>query len=468
MAYSVIALKDLAELKSRRGTPANTTLATILGLNFPVVEAYTVYVWDDTSMATPDDNHIVQPTIGGITTGRWYKVDLDTVPQINSDWNSITGVAQILNKPVLSTIAISGNYNDLTGKPALSTVATTNLYSDLSGKPTIPAAQVSSDWNATTGNNQVLNKPNLTVYYLATNPAGYITTSTLTPYQLTSGLGTLAFSSATIPTNNNQLSNGAGYITNFTESDPVWTAAAPNYRTKTQNDSLYQALGTYVTTETDPTVPTYSKSLTSFSVIKSSTDTLYKDINYTPSYASLSGKPTTASGYGITDVYPLTGNPSNFISSFVELDPTVPAYAKTITGSSVIKALTDPLYKPINYIPSWTEVTSKPTFATVAVSGSYNDLSSKPVIPIVTRIERYSGVTSGVGTYTVVYTTPFSTIPHVNPVMIGASITNIIRITASSVTGFTITANNIINVAGLVPTYPTLNGLSIDVIVIDK
>lgn len=45
--------------------------------------------------------------------------------QVNSDWNSTSGVSQILNKP------------------------------------TIPAAQVNSDWNATSGVSQILNKPSL-------------------------------------------------------------------------------------------------------------------------------------------------------------------------------------------------------------------------------------------------------------------------------------------------------------------
>lgn len=39
------------------------------------------------------------------------------------------------------------------------------------------------------------------------------------------------------------------------------------------------------------------------------------------------------------------------------------------------------LYRPISYVPTWSEVTGKPTFATVATSGSYNDLSDKPTIP---------------------------------------------------------------------------------------
>jgi len=45
--------------------------------------------------------------------------------QVNSDWNASSGIAQILNKP------------------------------------TIPAAQVNSDWNASSGVAQVLNKPSL-------------------------------------------------------------------------------------------------------------------------------------------------------------------------------------------------------------------------------------------------------------------------------------------------------------------
>lgn len=41
----------------------------------------------------------------------------------------------------------------------LATVATSGSYTDLSNKPTIPAAQVQSDWNATTGLGVILNKP---------------------------------------------------------------------------------------------------------------------------------------------------------------------------------------------------------------------------------------------------------------------------------------------------------------------
>lgn len=199
--------------------------------------------------------------------------------QVNTDWNSNTGVSQLLNRPTLSTVATSGAYADLSGKPSLATVATSGSYSDLSGQPTIP-------------------------------------------------------------TNNNQLTNGAGYITS---------------------------------------VPAQS-------------------------FASLTGKPTSLSGYGITDAYPISGNPSGFLTS-------VPAQ-------------------------TWASITGKPTFATVATSGSYLDLSNRPTIK---RQETYSGTTNASGNFTVTFGTAYAVAPNIQ-----ASISNQsnaqqqIRVSSVSTTGFTV------------------------------
>jgi hypothetical protein len=38
------------------------------------------------------------------------------------------------------------------------------------------------------------------------------------------------------------------------------------------------------------------------------------------------------------------------------------------------------LYRPVGWVPAWSDVTGKPAFATVATSGSYDDLSNKPTI----------------------------------------------------------------------------------------
>ena len=51
--------------------------------------------------------------------------------QVNSDWNATSGKAQILNKPTL----FNGDYNNLTNKPVLFS----GSYNDLTNKPTIPS-----------------------------------------------------------------------------------------------------------------------------------------------------------------------------------------------------------------------------------------------------------------------------------------------------------------------------------------
>ena len=70
-----------------------------------------------------------------------------TIPaaQVNVDWNSNSGVTQILNKPTLATVATTGSYNDLI-----------NL-------PTIPAAQIQSDWNQSNSGSLdfIKNKPTI-------------------------------------------------------------------------------------------------------------------------------------------------------------------------------------------------------------------------------------------------------------------------------------------------------------------
>ena len=80
--------------------------------------------------------------------------DTTVIPdaQVNSDWNATSGVAEILNKPNLASVATSGSYNDLSNKPSLATVATSGSYNDLSNKPTIPTAtsQLANDSEFTT------------------------------------------------------------------------------------------------------------------------------------------------------------------------------------------------------------------------------------------------------------------------------------------------------------------------------
>jgi hypothetical protein len=87
--------------------------------------------------------------------------------QVNSDWNSNSGVSEILNKPTLAAVATSGDYNDLSNLPSIPAAQVNSDWNSSSGvsqilnKPTIPAAQVNSDWSASSGVAQILNKPTI-------------------------------------------------------------------------------------------------------------------------------------------------------------------------------------------------------------------------------------------------------------------------------------------------------------------
>ena len=133
-------------------------------------------------------------SVTGIVDGRDIATDgtkLDGISSgaevnVQANWSesSNTSDAFIQNKPSLSTVATSGSYTDLSNKPSLSTVATSGSYNDLSNKPTIP-----------TNNNQL------------TNGAGY-TTNTGTLTQVTSGGATTVSAG-----NGIGLNTGSGTIT---------------------------------------------------------------------------------------------------------------------------------------------------------------------------------------------------------------------------------------------------------------
>lgn len=106
--------------------------------------------------------------------------------------------------------------SDYTKTSGLATVATSGSYTDLSNKPTIPAAQVNSDWNASSGVAQILNKPTL----------GTAAAADTTDFA-TSAQGGLADTAVQPGDNVSGLVNDAGYLTaHQTLSDLSITATA--------------------------------------------------------------------------------------------------------------------------------------------------------------------------------------------------------------------------------------------------
>lgn len=106
-----------------------------------------------------DGNNVVSADVDGSTIGidsTTKKIKLlATIPaaQVNSDWDAVSGVSQILNKPNLATVATSGAYSDLSGTPTIPTVDQTyNASSTNAQSGTAVASAVS---NAVSGLDEV-------------------------------------------------------------------------------------------------------------------------------------------------------------------------------------------------------------------------------------------------------------------------------------------------------------------------
>ena len=137
-----------------QATAGNTTLELKAGSNV-------------TLTPNASDNSVtIAASGGGQSTGDMLMSDYDPNATVKNTTGGITAyvssaISGKADSSSLSTVATSGAYSDLSGTPTLATVATSGSYADLSNKPNIPAAQVNSDWDATTGVAKILNKPTI-------------------------------------------------------------------------------------------------------------------------------------------------------------------------------------------------------------------------------------------------------------------------------------------------------------------
>ena len=93
-----------------------------------------------------------KPQINGHTlTGNQSSSDLGIKENVQADWNANSGDSQILNKPTIPAAQIQSDWEQLD-----------NTKADfIKNKPTIPTAQVNADWNSHSGVSEILNKPTL-------------------------------------------------------------------------------------------------------------------------------------------------------------------------------------------------------------------------------------------------------------------------------------------------------------------
>ena len=182
---------------------------------------------------------------------------------------------------------VNPTWSNISGKPTFATVATSGSYNDLSNKPTIPS-------------------------------------------------------------NTNQLTNGAGFITGITKS---MVTTALGYTPPTTNTTYSAGTGLSLSSSNAFSV-SYGTSAGTACQGNDSRLSNARPASDVYSWAKASSKPS----YSWSEI---TSKPTSMPASDVY---------------SWAKAQNKPSY-------SWSEITSKPTFATVATSGKYSDLSGTPTIP---------------------------------------------------------------------------------------
>lgn len=150
----------LSDLENDQIIRYNSTTEKWENKNMPSGSVSDLSDLDDVAISSVSNDQILRYNS---TSEKWENEDMPAIPaaQVNSDWNAVSGVAQILNKP------------------------------------TIPAAQVNSDWNAASGVAQILNKPSIpTKVSDLTN--GYVWTSGVSA---SAGATTATITNANITTN---------------------------------------------------------------------------------------------------------------------------------------------------------------------------------------------------------------------------------------------------------------------------
>ena len=339
---------------------------------------------------------------------------------------------------VVLPAGFSGNYNDLTNKPNLFS----GNYNDLTNKPTIPTVptNVSSFTNdagylTSYTESQVLSIGHDTLFLTGGSyvvlPAGFsgnYNDLTNKPNLFSGNYNDLT-NKPTIPNKVSDLTNDAGYLTSYTESqvlsighDTLFLTGGSfvvlpagfsgNYNDLSNKPNLFS--GNYNDLTNKPTIPNkvsdltndagYLTSYTESQVLSIGHDTLFLTggsfvvlpAGFSGNYNDLSNKPNLFSG----NYNDLTNKPTK-VSTFTN----DAGYLTSYTESQVLSIGHDTLFLtggsfvvlPAGFSGNYNDLTNKPNL----FSGNYNDLTNKPTIPTVpTNVSSFTNDAGYLTSYT--------------------------------------------------------------------
>jgi len=291
--------------------------------------------------------------------------------QVNSDWDAVSGVAQILNKPTLGTMAAE-TASDYTKTSGLATVATSGAYSDLSGTPTVDQSYSGVSTNAQSG--------------VAVKSA--IDAAIASVYK---PAGSVAFASLVNPSSATE-----GYVYNITDDF-------------TTDNRFIEGSGVSYPAGTNIVVINTTGTTYKFDVLVGFIDLS----GYTPSSRTINGKALT----------------SNISLTASDVGAVYTAGTGIVVSNNEVSA--DAL--AVQELD--TEQTSEITLATVATSGSYEDLSNKPTIPAATsQLTNDSGFITGITSNNVITALGYTPYNSSNPSGYQANVIETVKVNGTALT----------------------------------
>ena len=338
--------------------------------------------------------------------------------QVQSDWTETDdqSMSYIKNKPTLSVVATSGNYDDLLNKPTIPTL-TSELTNDSNFLTESNLKTINGESIVGEGNLEIQGGGRNTWYG---NQAQFdaLTDSELdqnTDYYISGMIPWEDVNHPYIPTKVGDLENDKEYTPlNQVRDEIVSSIKVYDKRIQYVSEEEYNAMdqagilrdGTTYFIEGEYVIPTKTSELINDSGFLTEHQPI-KTINgeslvgsgnlvinsFSGSYNDLTDKPTFST-------VATTGSYNDLSDK-----PTIPdaqINSDWNAKSGVSQILNKPTLSIVATTGSYNDLTDKPTFSTVATTGSYNDLLDKPTIPSNTvpmEVEFADGTTTTYNVY---------------------------------------------------------------------
>lgn len=276
---------------------------------------------------------------------------------------------------ILSTTAagFSGDYNDLTNKPSLATVATTGSYNDLTNRPAAYALPTAT--NTVLGGVKIGSGLSIDAGGVLSAIAGG--TGTVTSVGLTAGstkvsvTGSPITSSGTITVDVNEanltLANMSGNLASTRITGLSTVATTGSYADLVNRPTLFS--GSYNDLTNKPT-------LFSGAYADLTDKPVLATVATSGSYNDLSNKPTIPAPYTLpTASNTVLGGVKVGTGLAIDAEGVLTAVGATFSGS--YNDLTD---KPVLFSGAYADLTGAPVLHAVATTGSYTDLVNRPTL----------------------------------------------------------------------------------------